>query len=157
MAVTLPPYIEITPGVRGGRPRIAGTRITVADIVIMHLRMDESIDVIAATYNLSLASVYAALSYYFDRKAEIDADIASDEAYAEAFRRDNVSPLQGKAEGPPPWLSRSNSTSMRMSIRPSLPPCADMGSTSRPRPMLVCERAMINRTSHSHWVQAGFW
>ena len=33
------PHIEITPGVCGGKPRIAGHRIRVQDIVIMHDRM----------------------------------------------------------------------------------------------------------------------
>jgi len=32
-------HIEITPGVCGGKPRIAGHRIRVQDIVIMHNRM----------------------------------------------------------------------------------------------------------------------
>ncbi|MCJ7619243.1 MAG: DUF433 domain-containing protein, partial [Anaerolineae bacterium] len=36
-------HIEITPGVRGGRPRIAGRRITVSDIAIMHLKMGRSV------------------------------------------------------------------------------------------------------------------
>lgn len=36
-------HIELTPGVRGGKPRIAGTRIAVEDIVVMHLKMGLSL------------------------------------------------------------------------------------------------------------------
>lgn len=52
MEVVLDCHIEITPDVRGGRPRIAGTRITVADIVIMHLRLGQSLEEIAGKYDL---------------------------------------------------------------------------------------------------------
>jgi hypothetical protein len=34
--------------------------------------------------------------YYYDHRAEIDRSIEEDEAFAEAFRRDNPSPLQEK-------------------------------------------------------------
>jgi len=44
MEIVLDHHIEITPDVRGGRPHIAGTRITVADIVIMHLRLGQSLE-----------------------------------------------------------------------------------------------------------------
>ncbi|MCB0174008.1 MAG: DUF433 domain-containing protein, partial [Anaerolineae bacterium] len=49
-------HIEMTPGIRGGKPRLAGTRITVADIAVMHLKLGQSIDEIAAEYNLPLAA-----------------------------------------------------------------------------------------------------
>ena len=81
---------------RGGRPRIAGTRITVADIVIMHLRLGQSLEEIAGKYDLDLAEVYAAIAYYYDHRPEIDGSIEADEAFAEAFRRNNPSLLQAK-------------------------------------------------------------
>ncbi len=96
MEAVLDRHIEISPGVRGGRPRIAGTRITVADIVIMHLRLGQSLEEIAGKYDLELASVYAAMSYYYDHRPEIDADIEADAAFAEAFQRSNPSLLQAK-------------------------------------------------------------
>jgi uncharacterized protein (DUF433 family) len=39
----MPDHIEVTPGVRGGKPRIAGTRITVADVVLLHRRMGRAL------------------------------------------------------------------------------------------------------------------
>ena len=68
MEAVLDHHIEITPEVRGGRPRIAGTRITVADIVIMHLRLGQSLEEIAGKYDLDLADVHAALAYYYDHR-----------------------------------------------------------------------------------------
>jgi uncharacterized protein (DUF433 family) len=64
MEVTLNQHIEITPGVRSGKPRIAGTRITVADVAIMYLRMGQSLEEIAGKYQLPLAGVYAAIAFY---------------------------------------------------------------------------------------------
>jgi len=82
-------HIDITPGVRGGRPRIAGHRISVSDIAIMHLSLGQSLDEIAVEYNLPLAAVYAAMAYYHDHRGEIDQQIADDEVFAETFRREN--------------------------------------------------------------------
>lgn len=89
MAVVLDGYIEIKSEVRGGQPCIAGTRIRVADIVLMHLRLGQSLEEIAGKYDLSLAAVHAAMAYYYDHQSELDRSIEEDEAYAEAFRRNN--------------------------------------------------------------------
>jgi hypothetical protein len=43
-----------------------------------------------------LADVYAALAYYYDHRSEVDGSIEADEAFAEAFRRNNPSLLQAK-------------------------------------------------------------
>ena len=96
MEAVLDHHIEISPGIRGGRPRIAGTRITVADIAIMHLRLGQSLEEIAGKYSLDLAHLYAAMAYYYDHRSEIDDAIEKDEAFAEAFRHNNPSPLQTK-------------------------------------------------------------
>ena len=56
-------HIEISPDIAGGKPRIAGHRITVQNVVIWHERMGLSADEIASTYGLSLADVYACLLY----------------------------------------------------------------------------------------------
>ena len=89
-------HIEIAPETRGGRPRIVGTRITVDDVVLMHFRLGRSLHEIAGKYDLDLAAVHAAMAYYYDHKSEIDQSIEADEAFAEAFRHKNPSPLQEK-------------------------------------------------------------
>ena len=97
MAVkTLDQHIEVTPGVAGGKPRIAGRRITVQNIVVWHERMGKSADEIATEYGLTLADVYAALAYYFDRREEMDAAMREAEAEAERLRRRTPSKLRQK-------------------------------------------------------------
>lgn len=96
MKVTLNQHIEITPGVRSDKPRIAGTRITVADVAIMYLRMGQSLEEIAGKYQLSLAAVHAAMAFYYDHREEIDQRTAEAEAFAEAERLKHPSLLQEK-------------------------------------------------------------
>lgn len=96
MAAVLDRFIVSEPGYRGGRPRINGTRLTVAEIALLHLRMGQTPVEIAGRYDLPLAAVYAALAFYFDHRQEIDADIAADEAYAAEFRAANPHKLLSK-------------------------------------------------------------
>jgi len=67
-----------TPEICGGRPRIAGTRISIAQIAVWYkegLSVEEILDEIPY---LTLAKVYAALSYYHANKVEIEADLAAE-------------------------------------------------------------------------------
>lgn len=91
-------HIEVMPAVRGGKPRLAGTRITVDDVVLMHLRLGQSLEEIAGKYDLSLAAVFSAMAYYYDHRDEVDRRIQEDQAFVEAFRRANPSPLQENCE-----------------------------------------------------------
>jgi uncharacterized protein (DUF433 family) len=50
MTISVVGHIEITEGICGGKPRIAGHRITVQDIVIWHERMGRSAEEIAVEY-----------------------------------------------------------------------------------------------------------
>lgn len=98
MDVSLNRYVEMTPGIRSGKPRLVGTRITVADVATMYLRMGQSLEEIAGKYQLSLASVYAAMAFYYDYREEIDQRTAEAEALAEAERSKNPSLLQAKLD-----------------------------------------------------------
>jgi uncharacterized protein (DUF433 family) len=95
---SLDQHIEITPGIVGGKPRIAGHRITVENIVIWHERMGKCADEIAAEYELTLADVYAALAYYYDHRAEIDHSMEEDQAFVEALRQQTPSRLLEKLQ-----------------------------------------------------------
>ncbi len=89
-------HIEATPGVAGGKPRIAGRRITVRDIVIWHERLGIGPDEIATEHDLSLADVHAALAYYFDHREEIDWSIEQDDAFVRALRAQLPSKVERK-------------------------------------------------------------
>jgi uncharacterized protein (DUF433 family) len=96
---TLDSYIEITPGVCGGKPRIAGRRITVQNIALWNERMGMSADEIATDYDLSLAEVHAALAYYFDHREEIEKSIREGQAFAEEMRQKHPSLVSQKLYG----------------------------------------------------------
>ena len=89
-------HITVSPKVRFGKPCIAGTRIAVEDVAVAYLQMGESLEKIALDYNLSLASVYAAIAYYYDNQEQIDRRRAEGKAFAEEFKRNNPSLLQEK-------------------------------------------------------------
>ena len=89
-------HVEATPGTRGGRPRIKGTRITVEDLVVMHLRLGQSLEEVAGNFDLPLAAVHAAMAHYYDHRGEIEKNIEDHLAFAEAFRRNNPSLLREK-------------------------------------------------------------
>ncbi len=74
-------HIEITPGVCGGRARIAGHRIRVQDIVLWTEHGQSPDQIVADFPQLSLADVYAALCYYHDHREEIDAQIREDDQF----------------------------------------------------------------------------
>ncbi len=79
--------IVSTPGIRGGKPRIDGHRITVADVVIWHERTGLSPDEIVYNYpSITISDVYAALAYYFENRERIDADIREGETLVDTLR-----------------------------------------------------------------------
>ncbi len=87
------PHISTTPDVRGGRPCIDGTRITVMDIVTLE-RMGLPPEAMRTHYSsrpLTLAEVHAALTYYYDHKNEVDACFEADRKWDEGHeeRRDD--------------------------------------------------------------------
>lgn len=98
MAQVLEKHIEISEGLRGGKAHLAGTRITVSDIVIWHLRLGQTLDEVAARYDLSLSAVYTAIAYYYDHRAEIDREI--DESYAsyETLKEEHASRVAQKLQ-----------------------------------------------------------
>jgi uncharacterized protein (DUF433 family) len=87
--------IVATPGVRAGRPRIDGHRVTVADVAVWHERQGMSPDEIVDRHpSLTLTDVYAALAYYFENRDRIDADIVDAERRADEFRGGRPSILE---------------------------------------------------------------
>lgn len=92
------PYRDFTG--RGERETpIAGHRITVQHIVIWHERMGMSADEIVSSQGLTLADVYAALTYYYDHRHEIDEAILADDSYVVELHKGIKSKLSGKIGG----------------------------------------------------------
>jgi uncharacterized protein (DUF433 family) len=98
-ATTLDQHIEVTPGVAGGKARIAGHRITVQDIVVWHERLGREVDEIASEYGLTLADIHAALAYYFDHREEIDRSMERDQGFVDALRGQVPPKLPQKLRG----------------------------------------------------------
>ena len=76
-----------SPEVRGGRPRIAGTGVTVRRVVSWYklgLSPEEIADELG---HLTLAQVYAALAYYHANREEIETDLESEEAEVEKLEQ----------------------------------------------------------------------
>ena len=87
-------HIEATPGVCGGKPRIAGHRIRVQDIVAQHEDLGRCPDEIVDAFpGITLADVHAALAYYFDHREAIRNDLAEDEAFVAEFMKQYPSQL----------------------------------------------------------------
>jgi uncharacterized protein (DUF433 family) len=81
--------IDRDPAIRAGRPKIAGTGVTVMRVAAWY-KMGLNPEEIAAQYgHLSLAQVHAALAYYHANAEEIEADLAEEEAFAEMVERES--------------------------------------------------------------------
>jgi uncharacterized protein (DUF433 family) len=75
------PYIEQYTAASGERlARIAGRRITVANVAIWYEQEGESVEDIARDYDLTPSQVHAALVYFYDHRAEVDRQIAEEMA-----------------------------------------------------------------------------
>lgn len=72
-----------TPEIREGRPRIAGTGVTVRRIVGWYKLGLTPEEIVVEVPHLTLAQVYAALAYYHANRDEIERDITEEEAIAE--------------------------------------------------------------------------
>jgi uncharacterized protein (DUF433 family) len=68
--------------IRGGRPRVAGTGVTVRRIVGWYKQGLTPEEITTEMPHLSLAHVYAALTYSHANRDEIAADIAAEDAEA---------------------------------------------------------------------------
>jgi uncharacterized protein (DUF433 family) len=85
--------ITHTPGLHGGAPHIAGKGVTVRRIVTWYKRGLNAEEICDRIGHLTLAEIYAALTYYHANQAEVEADLATQAAEAKrlkAFYTGNV-------------------------------------------------------------------
>ena len=92
-------HIVATPGVCGGKPRIAGHRIRVQDIALWHERLGYAVAEIVAHYpQVTPAEVHAALAYYYDHRDAIQQDMRDAEALVATLKEHIPSKLRQKLD-----------------------------------------------------------
>ncbi len=96
MQIVLDQHIETSSDIRGGKPCISGTRIAVNDVVLMHLRLGQSLEQIAGHYDISLAALHAAMAFYYDHQAEIDQAMSEEDTHLQELQEATPSLLQAK-------------------------------------------------------------
>ncbi|XZO03524.1 MAG: DUF433 domain-containing protein [Microcoleus sp.] len=87
-AIDIGTLVVSTPETCGGRPRIAGTRISIAQIAVWHQQGMSPEAILEEISYLNLAQIYAALSYYHANRKEIEADLAAELADYERLEAD---------------------------------------------------------------------
>lgn len=92
-------HVVCTPDTCSGRPRIAGSRITVKQVVIMHERQRMTPEQIVSEHpHLTLADIHAALAYYHDHRESINAEIQADKQWYEQMKATAPSMVREKLE-----------------------------------------------------------
>ncbi|MGE0599317.1 MAG: DUF433 domain-containing protein [Dehalococcoidia bacterium] len=80
--------IVSTPGVVGGSPRIAGSRISVKHIAQCFNDGLSPAEMIEQFPSIDLAGVYAAITYYIANREAVDLDIEDENREVEQFIRE---------------------------------------------------------------------
>lgn len=79
--------ITSTPDVQGGMECIAGTRVPVREIAVIH-REGASVAEIAEQFDVPESHVHAAVAYYLVNRERIDAELVDEAALYERLRRE---------------------------------------------------------------------
>jgi uncharacterized protein (DUF433 family) len=100
MDTVITPHITKTPGICGGRACIAGHRIRVMDIVVWHEKRGYSPDEIVDMFpGITLADVYAALTYYLDNRQEIEEEFKKSDEWASWLKANIPSKIPTELRG----------------------------------------------------------
>jgi uncharacterized protein (DUF433 family) len=87
-SVAIGSLISRRPAMRGGRPCVAGTGVSVRRIAVLHNMGTTPADIVRKYGHLSLAQVHAALTYYYAAQAEVDDDLAAEDRLAEELEKE---------------------------------------------------------------------
>jgi uncharacterized protein (DUF433 family) len=82
--------IVSTPGIVGGRLRLAGTRISIRNIAIWHHMGWTAEEIVRRYTHLTLDKVYAGLAYYYANKETLDAQFAAEEAEEDLIEKEYI-------------------------------------------------------------------
>ncbi|MEG4317443.1 MULTISPECIES: DUF433 domain-containing protein [unclassified Microcoleus] len=85
------------PHLRNGIPIIADTATSVQRIAVLYKQGNCAEEIAADQDHLTLAQVYAALTYYHANRPEIEADLAAQQAEYERLAALNLLKMQEKA------------------------------------------------------------
>jgi uncharacterized protein (DUF433 family) len=114
MSTAINTLLASSPDVCGGRLRIDGTRITVNQIATLY-KQGYNAEEIADQYpHLTMAQVYAALTYYHANQAEIEADLVAEGD----LTRGEARPQPGSGEDER-WLEAFNELQRRLNLTPA--------------------------------------
>src|SRR5271154_257976 len=80
-------HITVTPGVCGGKPCIAGSRIRVWDIAVLAQAGQTPDEILAHFPSVTLSDVHAALAFYYDNRDAIDRQAAEDAQFVEELHK----------------------------------------------------------------------
>jgi len=83
------------PDVRNGSPVLAGTTLRISDLAAYHTLQGFTPEQLAVQFELDLAHVHAALSFYYRHKAEIDGEIRANAQAAEGWQKELTSQGRG--------------------------------------------------------------
>jgi uncharacterized protein (DUF433 family) len=89
-AIDIGTLIAQTPGICGGRPRIAGTGVSVLRVAGWYKLGWSPEEIARRTGHLSLAQVHAALAYYHVNQEAIEAEMAAEEAEYDRLEREHL-------------------------------------------------------------------
>jgi uncharacterized protein (DUF433 family) len=92
MATDIGTLIVRSPEIRGGRPRLAGSGVTVRRVVGWYRLGLNAEEIAARIGHVTVGQVYAGLAYYHANRDEIDADLGTEEALTEALERVHATP-----------------------------------------------------------------
>ena len=81
-------HIEVIDSIFGPKPRIAGTRIRVVDVVMAHQAGASPAAMIDDWPRVTEADIYAALTFYCDNREWLDSEMAEEETIETWFRAD---------------------------------------------------------------------
>lgn len=82
-------HIEISSDTCSGHPRVSGTRIRVANVVLWSEQGESPEEIVVAYPQLTLADVHSALAFYFDNRPEMNELIRGDEQFVAGVKAEH--------------------------------------------------------------------
>jgi len=88
--IQLDALLARTPNVCGGRLHIDGTRVTVLQVATLYKRGETPEEIAQNFPQVNLSQVYAALAYYHANRAEIEQELADEQAEFDRLKAEHV-------------------------------------------------------------------